>query len=216
MPDSPVIVAADAQVFADPALLAAARTAEFRATGATVIGPPALAGALHRALLADADAQLAAESWRLTGSRDRGEIAQENSRAHLGPVARAYLSSAAVSHWLHTLTGEKLAPSWSATCYTRYTGPSEYMGEHCDKAESCKYNLLTYLDASWTEGAAPSPGMQLLVFHGDSSASGLALRLTARTNRVAALYGSRHAHLRPPLAPGERLVMLAGCFHVAR
>jgi hypothetical protein len=215
MPDSPAIAAGDAPVFADPALLAPARTAEFRSTGATVIGPPALAEGLHRDLLAEAERQFAAESWQLTGGRDQGEIAQDNRRAHLGPVARGYLASAAVSQWLLQLTGERLAPSWSATCYTRYTGPSEHMGEHCDKADSCKYNLLTYLDAAWPAGAEPSPGMQLFVFRGDNSASGLALRLTARTNRVAALYGSRHAHLRPPLAPGERLVMLAGCFHVA-
>ena len=56
---------------------------------------------------------------------------------------------------LHALTGERLAPSWSATCYTRYTGPSEHMGEHCDKADSCKYNLLTYLDAAWPDGVSP-------------------------------------------------------------
>jgi hypothetical protein len=181
-----------------------------------VLGPPALDAGLHRALLAEAVAQLHAESWQLTGSRDRGEIAQDNRRAHLGPVARGYLASPAVASWMTTLTGERLAPSWSATCYTRYIGPSEHMGEHCDKADSCKYNLLTWLDAIWPEGAEPSPGMQLFVYRGDNSATGLALRLTARTNRVAALFGSRHAHLRPPLAPGERLVMLAGCFHVVR
>lgn len=216
MPDTPILAIGDGPVFADPALLSSASKAEFRSTGATVIGPPALTEGLHRALLEEAERQLAAESWQLTGSRDRGEIAQNNRRAHLGPVARNYLASAAVGHWLFQLAGERLTPSWSATCYTRYCGPSEHMGEHCDKSDVCKYNLLTYLDAVWPEGAEPGQGMRLCVFRGDSSASGLALKLTARTNRVAALFGSRHAHLRPPLDPGERLVMLAGCFHVAR
>ena len=57
----------------------------------------------------------------------------------------------------------------------------------------------------------------LVLANGLSSpiASDLAMRLTARSNRAAAIFGSRHAHLRPPLAAGERLVMLAGCFHVA-
>ncbi|WP_423210044.1 hypothetical protein [Paracoccus yeei] len=211
MPDAPI---ADA-VFADPSALGPVHVDAFRATGVTVLGPPALNAALHRALLEEALRQLDAESWQLTGSRDRGEIAQDNRRAHLGPVARGYLSSDAVGAWLHALTGERLAPSWSATCYTRYTGPSEHMGEHCDKADSCKYNLLTYLDAAWPDGVEPSPGMQLFIFRGDNSATGLAMRLTARSNRAAAIFGSRHAHLRPPLAAGERLVMLAGCFHVA-
>lgn len=216
MPDTPIKAIVDGPVFADPALLAPAPMAQFRSTGATVIGPPALTVGLHRALLLEAKRQLAAESWQLTGSRDRGEIAQNNRRAHLGPVARNYLSSAAVGNWLYQLVGERLAPSWSATCYTRYSGPTEHMGEHCDKSDVCKYNLLTYLDAVWPEGAEPGPGMRLCIFRGDSSASGLALKLTARTNRVVALYGSRQAHLRPSLDPGERIVMLAGCFHVAR
>ena len=88
------------------------------------------------------------------------------------------------------------------------------MGEHCDKADACKYNLLTYLQALCPAGAAPSAGMQLLIFRGDNSNTGLALRLTARTNRIAAIFGSRHAHLRPPLADGETLTMLAGCYRV--
>jgi hypothetical protein len=204
------------RIFARPKALASPDMLKaFRDVGTVWLGPPALDTDLFRALADEAAGQLSADSWQLTGSRAAGEIEQDNRRAHLGPVACAYLSSDAVVEWLHALTGEWLAPSWSATCYTRYVGPSEHMGEHCDKADACKYNLATYLDAHWPDGRDPSPGMRLFIFRGDNVATGLALRLTARPNRVMAIFGSRHAHLRPPLAEDERITLLAGCYRVA-
>ena len=112
------------RVFAKPGSTFTSEVAQrFTEIGAVVVGPPALDPELHEALTAEAGLQIDESGWRLEGAREAGEISQNNRRAHLGPVARAYLSSDAVLSWLYLLTGEKLAPSWSATCYTRYAGP---------------------------------------------------------------------------------------------
>lgn len=189
---------------------------QFSDTGLAVLGPQALSGGLWGRLYAEAAQQLASSSWSLTGSPERGEIDQDNRRAHLGPAAREYLTSPAVRQLMLATTGERLDPSWSATCYTYYQGPGQRMGEHCDKPDACAYALLTWLWASWPEGQIPGPGLQLMVFRGDRSDTGLAARVTTHSNRIAVLNGACQAHARPALAEGESLTMLAGCFRRVR
>ncbi len=189
-------------------------TAQFAKCGAAVLGPPALPADLLAALIAEARRQEASASWSLTGTRERGEIAQVSRRAHLGPAARSYLGSAEVAALLQATTGCRLVPSWSATCYTSYRGPGQHMGEHCDKADACAIALLTYLEARWS-GPAPGPGLQLFAFRGDNASTGLAVVVTTYGNRCVILNGARQAHLRPALATGESLLMLAGCFRAA-
>jgi hypothetical protein len=184
---------------------------QFASRGVAVLGPPALPTPLHSALVSEAWAQEAAQGWGLSGTRDRGEIAQENRRAHLGPIGRAYLASDEVASLLLAATGRHLTPAWSASCYTCYRGPGQHMGEHCDKSDACTVALLTYLEASWP-GALPSTGLQLFVFRGDNSETDLAAVVTTHTNRCVILNGATQAHLRPALAHGESMLMLAGCF----
>lgn len=189
---------------------------QFTDSGVAVLGPPALPDDLWSGLYTEARQQLVTASWSLTGCHSQGEIDQDNRRAHLGPIAREYLTSPAIRRLLLTLTGERLDPSWSATCYTYYHGPGQRMGEHCDKADACAFALLTWLQASWPVGRRPGPGLQLMVYQGDNSATGLSARVTTRSNRVAVINGAHQAHCRPALATGESLTMLAGCFRRSR
>lgn len=69
--------------------------------------------------------------------------------------------------------------------------------------------MLVYLDARWNVDEGPGPGLMLHVFAGDSSDTPLSLRITSLPNRIVILNGSSHAHLRPALAVGESLTMLA-------
>ncbi|MBM3740627.1 MAG: hypothetical protein FJW39_33175 [Acidobacteria bacterium] len=187
---------------------------QFAARGVAVIDA-ALPTPLWEALRAEAGAERQAKAWSLKSSGNPGEINQENLRGHLGPVARAYLSSADTAGLLLGVTGRPLEPSWSASCYTYYDIPGSYMGEHCDKFDACRIALLTYLDVRRPEGQPPGPGLQLHVFRGDNSGTELVARITARSNRVVILNGGEQAHFRPPLGQGESVVMLAGCFRVA-
>lgn len=210
--DMPAAAALAAGVFRgldDAAVAALCR--QYRATGCAAWGPPGLLPGPFAALQREAAAQLRDQAWTLTGERRHGEIAQHNRRARLGPVARAYLASEAAVALLHAATGEWLQPSWSASCYTRY-GAGEFMGEHCDKPEACAYTLLTYLHAAWPPGQPPGIGLQLIVYRGDNAGTGEAARVSSLPGRVVMVNGARQAHVRPPLAPGESLCLLAGCY----
>jgi hypothetical protein len=198
-----------------PQSLARLRT-EFRGRGAAVHGPPAFEGDTHAQLLDEALAQRKNASWSLIAKGCPGEISQHNLRAYLGPHARSFLASPEVLENLKQVTGHRLVPSWSASCYTYYDGPGQHMGEHCDKEEACRIALLIYLHTAWAPGTQPSSGLQLHVFRGDNAASGLVLRITGLSNRVVFLNGAEQAHLRPALAPGEHMTLLAGCYQLSQ
>lgn len=198
----------------DPPSLARLRM-EFSTRGAAVLGPSALDPACHIALLQEALAQRQSASWSLVAERCPGEISQHNMRAYLGPEARGFLSSPAILAYLQQVTGHRVEPSWSASCYTYYDGPGQHMGEHCDKREACRIAVLVYLQTTWIPGTHPTVGLQLHVFRGDNAASGLVARITALSNRIVFLNGAEQAHLRPALAEGEHMTMLAGCYQAA-
>ncbi|ODT85825.1 MAG: hypothetical protein ABS69_00455 [Nitrosomonadales bacterium SCN 54-20] len=187
---------------------------EFNDRGAAVLGPSALASDAHQALLDEALAQRRHASWSLVAEQCPGEISQNNLRAHLGPQARSFLSSPAIQASLRAVTGHRLAPSWSASCYTYYDGPGQHMGEHCDKWDACRIALLVYLQTTWASRSQPTEGLQLHVFRGDNATSELLVRITALSNRIVILNGAEQAHLRPALAEGEHMTMLAGCYHL--
>lgn len=205
---------AELELKIDPASLMQLRI-EFRDRGAAVLGPPALDPDMHVTLLDEALAQRRNASWSLIAERCPGEISQNNLRAHLGPYARGFLSSAPVLAYLEHVTGHRLVPSWSASCYTYYDGPGQHMGEHCDKREACRIALLVYLKTTWAPDAYPTTGLQLHVFRGDNAASELLVRITGLSNRIVFLNGAEQAHLRPALAAGEHMTMLAGCYQLA-
>lgn len=187
-------------------------SSEFSMSGAAVLGPPALSPALYKALAAEALTQSTNASWHLTGERSLGEIAQSNRRGFLGPLARDFMAAHETTGLLRLVTGRNLVPSWSASCYTYYDNSGHFLGEHCDKPEACRVALLVYLDARWDRGEAPSAGLMLHVFAGDSSDTPLSLRITSLPNRIVILDGAQHAHLRPKLGPRESLTMLAACY----
>lgn len=186
---------------------------QFERTGASVLLEPALEPGIWRLLCAEAARERTASAWHLYSNTAPREIRQDNMRGYLGPCARAVLSSGDTLALLEEVTKHRLEPAWSASCYTYYDKPGSYMGEHCDKFDACRIAFLFYLESKWPEVKAPGPGLQLHVFRGDNSAE-LLLRVTARSNRAVILNGAEQAHLRPPLAAGESLIMLAGCFRL--
>jgi len=188
---------------------------EFNHRGAAVVPGPALEKRLWQALCTEAALERTRGAWRLEATQVIGEISQENVRGHLGPLGRGLLASDYTRRLLKQVTGLELEPSWSASCYTYYDEPGAYLGEHCDKYDACRVAMLTYLLADWPAHLLPGPGLQLEVFAADSSRSPLVARITSRSNRVVILNGSRQAHRRAALAPGESLTLLAGCFRLA-
>jgi hypothetical protein len=189
---------------------------EFQKTGTAVLREPALDPLVWRQLCAEASTQRSASAWHLYSKTAPGEIQQDNLRGHLGVRARSLLSAAETFDLLAEVTGQQLEPAWSASCYTYYDLPGSYMGEHCDKFNDCRIAFLFYLEAKWPADRGPGSGLQLHVFKGDNSGTELVRRVTARSNRAVIVNGAEQAHFRPPLAPGESLMMLAGCFRLKR
>jgi hypothetical protein len=187
----------------------------FAQRGVAVLTEPALKTDWWRKLCEEARGQRLKAAWHLLSERNAGEISQNNMRGHLGPNARGLLASSRTRSLLHAVTTRRLKPSWSASCYTYYDKAGSYMGEHCDKYEACRIAMLVYLEAQWPEGRSPGHGLRLYVFKSDSSQAPLAASVTAHPNRVVILDGASQAHVRPPLAEGESILMLAGCFQVA-
>lgn len=188
---------------------------QFQDTGVAVIHEPAVGLSTWETLCAEARRQRSESAWHLYSKTAPGEIQQDNMRGYLGQAARGLLSSEGIRQFLLDVTGRHLEPAWSASCYTYYDKPGAHMGEHCDKFDECRIALLLYLESHWPQGLEPSPGLQLHVFRGDNSGTELLMRITARSNRAVILNGAEQAHLRPGLAPGESLIMLAGCFRLA-
>lgn len=188
----------------------------FAARGVAVLGPAAIAAPCFDRLCREAAQQRQAAAWTLSGTRAAGEIEQHNVRGLLGPEARRLLAAPDTADFLAAVTGLRLMPEWSASCYTYYDQPGATMGEHCDKADACHVAMLIYLQASWPDAErGPGPGLALRIHAGDNLATPLVAEVTARRNRVLVLYGSRQAHWRPALAEGEAVVAIAGCFRRA-
>ena len=189
--------------------------ASFVRRGVAVISQPALQTACWRELCKEARQQRSEAAWHLLAEKNPTEISQDNMRGFLGPAARALLSSSSTQSLLYAVTNMSLAPSWSASCFTYYDVPGSYMGEHCDKYNECRLAMLIYLEAQWSERHGPGDGLRLYIFEGDSSRTPLAATVTSYPNRIVILDGANRAHVRPPMAEGEHLVMLAGCFRLA-
>jgi|ERR1700752_2603508 len=198
----------------DQPKLAQLRTS-FVQRGVAVLTEPALEPDCWRELCDEARQQRSKEAWHLFAEKNTREISQDNMRGFLGPAARALLSSSSTQSLLYAVTNISLAPSWSASCFTYYDVPGSYMGEHCDKYNECRIAMLIYLEAQWPEKRGPGPGLGLYIFEGDSSRTPLAASVTSYPNRIVILNGANQAHVRPPMAGGERLFMLAGCFKLA-
>lgn len=189
--------------------------ASFVHRGVAVLAEPALKPACWRELCDEARQQRSENAWHLLSQKNPTEISQDNMRGYLGPAARKLLSSSSTQSLLYAVTNISLAPSWSASCFTYYDVPGSYMGEHCDKYIECRIAMLIYLEAQWSEERGPGPGIRLYIFEGDSSRTPLAASVTSYPNRIVILDGANQAHVRPPMAEGERLFMLAGCFRLA-
>lgn len=201
----------------EPLLVSGAQVAalsqKFADEGAVVIGPPALEPAVHAALAAEARTQRRVAAWDLSSNwGEPGEVPQDTVRAHLGPYAREFVAAGATRALLQAVTGHVVIPGWSATCLTFYDRAGMHLGPHRDKEDACQYALLVYLESGWPVGSEPSAGLQLHIRDADDE--GVALRVTAHANRVIVLHGARLTHFRPPLADGESMTMLNGCYAV--
>jgi hypothetical protein len=190
------------------------RAAEvFRSRGVVVLGPDVLDPWLFADLARECRAQRRIAAWTLGGPDGRASVDQDTVRAHLGPLARELCAAGATRALLHAVTGDAVLPGWSATCLTFYDRAGQYLTAHRDKIDACHHAFLLYLDVRWTEGAQPGPGLALHVCAPDSDE--VMLRVTAAPNRLVVLHGSRLTHFRPPLAEGEAVSLIAGCFSLA-
>jgi len=184
--------------------------ADFAATGAAVIGPPALDRAVFDAVVAEARTERAVSGWRLPSPGHESVANQITMRAQLGPVTRQLMSAGATRSLIQAVTGRLVLPDWSTSCFTYYDEPGSYLGFHCDNPISCTVAFLLYLEATWA-GPAPGPGHQLHVCRTDI-ADEVVLRITGHPGRLVILNGAEQAHGRPPLAEGESLVLLSACY----
>lgn len=203
----------------DPFCVDQTRVAHLRESfverGVAVLTEPAMNADCWRELCEEARQQRSEAAWHLLSKSNPSEINQDNMRGFLGPAARELLASSSTRRLLQAVTKMSLLPSWSASCFTYYDVPGSFMGEHCDKYVDCRIAMLVYLEADWPKQQCPSPGLRLYVFEGDSSRTPLAASVTAHTNRIVIIDGANRAHVRPPMAEGESLLMLAGCFKLA-
>jgi hypothetical protein len=183
----------------------------FAARGVVVIGPPAIKATLFAALVEEARHQRATSAWDLVGTDRADRVDQVTVRAELGPLARALVAADSTATTLHHITGEYIRPSWGATCMTYYEKPGQFLGEHTDKRQDCRYAMLVYVHVSHAPaGASYGTGLHVRL----ADPPGATLVVTAAANRIVLLNGSQLAHWRPPLAPGESVFLLAGCFAV--
>lgn len=180
----------------------------FRRLGSVVLGPPVLDRGLFDDLVADSRRQRSSAAWDLRG--EPGALPQDTVRAHLGPLARQLCAAGATRALMQAVTGDAVLPSWSASCLTYYDTPGQFLGAHRDKLEACHHAFLLYLESSWPAGLEPGPGVALHICAPDSDE--VTRRVTALPNRLVILHGSRLTHFRPPLAVGEMVGLLAGCF----
>ena len=92
---------------------------------------------------------------------------------------------------------------------TYYEQPGQFLGEHTDKRQNCRYAMLVYIDVTRSStGLTHGTGLHIRLAESD----GTTMVVTAAANRIILLNGSSLAHWRPPLGPGERVSLLAGCF----
>jgi hypothetical protein len=187
-----------------------AAAARFAETGVVVFGPPAIDPAVFEPLAAESAEQRRVANWLLHNEIDDRSSGQDTVRAHLGPLGRELMAAGATRALLQRITGMPVIPGWSATCLTYYDEPGQFLGAHRDKDVECHIAILVYLMARWPQGEVPGPGVQLHVL--EPSDRNVILRVTACPNRIVVLHGSRLTHYRPPLAPGEAVGLLAGCF----
>lgn len=185
---------------------------DFAHQGFAVFGPEAIDPDLHERLVIESKLQRGVSAWDLVGDGSAGSMSQDNTRAQLGPLARFLIASSAMRGFLWAVTGHPVIPGWSATCLTFYDQVGQYLGHHRDKVDACHVAVLFYLEAVWP-GQHAGPGMQLHIERFDEDPT--PYRITARPNRIVVLHGSRLTHYRPPLASGEAVTLIAGCYALA-
>jgi hypothetical protein len=187
---------------------------QFAQFGFAVFGPPALASETLRQLRAEAARQRHAASWPLRYGDGRSRVPEANLRGHFGPAACAFLTTDTVGQLMHTVTGQAVIPSWSASCYTWYDVPGAWLGRHCDKQEACFLTMLVGLESQWPAGSEPPPGNQLWIYDSFDPKPPL-FRVTTLVNRITILDGKRWPHERQPVRDGQRVSVLCACFRAA-
>jgi hypothetical protein len=156
-----------------------------------------------RALLADA--KLAEDST--------GTLRYRAHLTSLGPHALRFLKDAALGDLLTRHFGGTYALSEEISCLTRYDAAS-HLGAHLDTPKDrCAVTVLVYLEADGPDPQVGPTGRVLHVY--DETADSIAEpRLTIPTSAGSIVLGrgSQIWHERPPLAPGEIVVAITGCY----
>lgn len=201
----------------DPFLLTASAVRSLRerfvCDGVAVAGPQALAPMLFQRLAAEAAVQRLVASWPLHTLGGNNQIREDNTRGHIGPIGRELMASGATRALIQAVTGRVVRPAWSASCLTYYDKPGNYLGVHCDKEDACGVALLLCLNASWPDSQPPGCGLKLHVYDCHIPKE-LRVLVTARSNRLTILDGVARCHERPPVADGEHIALLCGCYEV--
>lgn len=184
---------------------------QFQYYGAAVLGPAAIEPALFHRLQQESQQQYHDVSWPLQSNGVKNKVNEDTQRAHLGPISQALMQIAGET-LVPQVTQQQVEPGWRASCFTYYQRPGQYLGLHTDQKRDCAIALLITVDAQWN--TAPGPGLQLHVYE-DDTPQNLQIRITSRPNRLIILNGSQRSHQRPPLAPGESVAVMCGCYRRA-
>jgi hypothetical protein len=171
----------------------------------------ALGGELFELLSAEAAARrLAAEAVSDDGAA--GVVPHASRRAHLGPAAKAFLTSPSIATLLSQVFGEAFILTDDASCYTYYDA-SDFIGAHRDRAGDCGATIIVYLAATSPDRYSPQSGLSLrLLGDGAESTSTPTAVIPTMSGSVVVGRGSRTWHDRPRLQEGESVIALTACF----
>lgn len=187
---------------------------QFQRYGAAILGPDAIEPSLFYQLQQESQQQYQHASWPLKSKGVKNKVNEDTQRAHLGPISQSLMQLAGQT-LLPRVTGQRVEPGWAASCFTYYQYPGQYLGAHTDQKRDCTIALLITVDAQWKHSLNAGPGLQLHVYE-DNTPQTLQMRITSWPNRLIILNGSQRSHCRPPLALGESVAVMCGCYRLVR
>lgn len=167
-------------------------------------------GALN-ALRLEAAAQRASAWSRTSGAASPYQA----MRAELGDAARAFLQSPELGGLLADLLDEPFTLSASASCYTYYEKPGDFLGLHRDRALDCAATVIVYVDARSSSPDASDSGLNVHIYAAADASQPPIATIPTRTGALVIGRGSSAWHERPPLKPGESVTALTACFKPA-
>jgi hypothetical protein len=203
----------------DPFLLggeAVARaTQAFRQAGFITLESPALRPDFFGALLLEAYHQRRGACWQDWLTDQDGAVLKNCVRGYVGRCARMLMSAPGTLQLMTLLTGERVTPSWDASCYTYYEHPGSFLGRHKDKPDECAVAMIVGLESVWPR-QAPTPAGNQLRLYTEPVGTTAPQVCTTLPNRVLIFDGKSMPHERPALGAGQRVVIFSCCFRRAQ